>query len=270
MSLVKCDGILVIPKEKEGFEASEIVQVELLKDYTKIENTLVSIGSHDLVMDIINNHIHMKDSTIDLSSAHTGSMGGIMALRKGECHLAPIHLLDEKTGVYNVPAIQKYLGAKDIMLVKGFGRIQGFMVQKGNPKNIKSIKDLSRDDISFVNRQKGSGTRVLLDYRLKEEAIDRNDVAGYDREMTTHMAVAAAVSSGTADTGLGVYSAAMTMNLDFIPLAEEEYDFAILKEEMDNRKMRMFLKVMKSKKVKDELNDLGGYTFANTGKVVKI
>jgi putative molybdopterin biosynthesis protein len=270
MSLVRCDGILVIPKEKEGFEASELVQVELLRDFDKIENTVVSIGSHDLVMDIINNHIHMTDSVVDLSSAHTGSMGGIMALRKGECHLAPIHLLDEETGVYNVPVLQKYLSGTDVNLVKGFGRIQGFMVQKGNPKNIESIKDLTRDNVSFVNRQKGSGTRVLLDYRLKQEGIDRSEITGYDREMTTHMSVAAAVSSGTADVGLGVYSAAKTMNLDFISLAEEEYDFAILKEEMNNSKMKIFLKVLKSKDLKEELRELGGYTFENTGKVVKI
>ncbi|SHJ70795.1 molybdopterin molybdochelatase [Dethiosulfatibacter aminovorans DSM 17477] len=270
MSLVRCDGILVIPKEKEGFEASELVQIELLKDYSKIENTVVSIGSHDLVMDIVNNHIHMMDSMVDLSSAHTGSMGGIMALRKGECHLAPIHLLDEKTGIYNVPVLQKYLRGTDVVLVKGFGRTQGFMVQKGNPRNIKSLRDLSRDDVSFVNRQKGSGTRVLLDYRLKQEGMDRNDITGYEREMTTHMAVAAAVSSGTADVGLGVYSAAKTMNLDFIPLAEEEYDFAMLKEEMNNPKIKTFLKVIKSRKLKEELKELGGYTFENTGKVVKI
>lgn len=270
MSLVKCDGILVIPKEKEGFEASELVQIELLKDYSKIENTVVSIGSHDLVMDIINNHIHSVNSNMDLSSAHTGSMGGIMALRKGECHLAPIHLLDEKTGVYNVPVLQKYLRGKEVVLIKGYGRIQGFMVQKGNPRNIESLKDLFREDVSFVNRQKGSGTRVLLDYRLKQEGMDKNEIRGYEREMTTHMSVAAAVSSGTADVGLGVYSAAKTMNLDFIPLAEEEYDLAVLKEEMDNSKMETFLKVVKSRELKEELKELGGYTFKNTGKVVKI
>jgi putative molybdopterin biosynthesis protein len=270
MSLVRCDGILVIPKEKEGFEASELVQVELLRDFESINNTVVSIGSHDLVMDIINNHIHSTNSVMDLSSAHTGSMGGIMALRKGECHLAPIHLLDEETGVYNVPVLKKYLSGVDVTLVKGFGRIQGFMVQKDNPKNIKSLRDISRDNVSFVNRQKGSGTRVLLDYRLKQEGMDRSEITGYDREMTTHMSVAAAVSSGTADVGLGVYSAAKTMNLDFIPLAEEEYDFAILKEEMNNPKMKIFLKVLESKNLEDELRELGGYTFENTGKVVKI
>lgn len=270
MSLVRCDGILVIPKEKEGFEASEAVQVELLRDFEKIENTVVSIGSHDLVMDIINNHIHSMDSRMDLSSAHTGSMGGIMALRKGECHLAPIHLLDEKTGVYNVPVLQKYLKEKEIILVKGFGRMQGFMVQKGNPKNIDSLKDLAREDISFVNRQKGSGTRVLLDYRLNKKGMDKEEIKGYNREMTTHMSVAAAVSSKTADVGLGVYSAARTMNLDFIPLAEEEYDFAIVKDEMENPKMKTFIKVIKSKELKEELRELGGYTFKNTGKVVKI
>ncbi len=144
------------------------------------------------------------------------------------------------------------------------------MVQKGNPKNIKSLRDISRDNVSFVNRQKGSGTRVLLDYRLKQEGMDRSEITGYDREMTTHMSVAAAVSSGTADVGLGVYSAARTMNLDFIPLAEEEYDFAILKEEMNNPKMKIFLKVLESKNLEDELRELGGYTFENTGKVVKI
>lgn len=270
MSLVKCDGILMIPKEIEGFEAGEKVEIELMKSVDSINNTLVSIGSHDLVMDIINNHMKVIDSKSELSSVHIGSMGGIMALRKRECHLAPIHLLNPEDGVYNIQYLKKYLPDFGISLIKGFGRIQGLIVQKGNPKNIKTLSDLKRKDITFVNRQKGSGTRVLLDYNINMAKINKSEINGYDREMTTHMAVAAAVKSETADVGLGVYSAAHTMDLEFIPLFEEDYDFAVYNEDFESTQMKLFINIIKSESLKEELIKLGGYTFKNTGKVVKL
>lgn len=261
MSLVRSDGVFVIPQNSEGIEAGEKIKVQLNRNITDIENTIVSIGSHDLVMDMLTNFIHKKNSKYYLSSAHVGSMGGIMALRRNETHIAPMHLLDEKTGEYNKTFISKYLKGMDIELIKGVKRIQGFMVRKGNHKNIQNFENLKNNDIIFVNRQKGSGTRMLIDYKLKDLGIDPKNIIGYDREMTTHMAAAAAVASGSADVAVGVYSAAKSMNLDFIPIGEEEYDFAIPSRYLEEEKIQLFLSILKNKEFKIECERLGGYSF---------
>ena len=264
MSLVKADGLMIIPKNSEGYEAGEEVSVELTRDMSAIENTIVSIGSHDLIMDYIASFLEKSEtgpgeSKTHLSSAHVGSMGGILALSRGEAHIAPIHLLDEETGEYNASYIQKYLGNRKITLVKGVKRQQGFMVMKDNPKGIHTIEDLANNRVTFVNRQKGSGTRILTDYLLKKAGIDSGNIIGYDRDMTTHMAVAAAVSAGTADVGVGVFSAAKAMGLDFIPIGFEEYDFAIPEQFMGTDMIGRFLEVLKSVEFKEVLEELGGY-----------
>ena len=266
MSLVRADGLMIIPRNSEGYEAGETVSVELTRDMSDIENTIVSIGSHDLIMDYMATLLEKREAgpgepKIHLSSAHVGSMGGILALSRGEAHMAPIHLLDEQTGEYNTSYIEKYLGNRKIALVKGVKRQQGFMVAKGNPKNIRSIEDLARKDVVFVNRQKGSGTRILTDYLLKKNSIDSSLIKGYDRDMTTHMAVAAAVSAGTADVGVGVFSAAKAMGLDFIPIGYEEYDFAVPEQFMETEMIRAFLEVLRSEDFKKILEELGGYEY---------
>jgi len=255
MSLVKADGLLIIPKNSEGFEAGETVPVHLTKDMTAIERTIVSIGSHDLIMD----YIASMMEGYHLSSAHVGSMGGVLALSRGEAHIAPIHLLDEGTGEYNTSYIEKYLKNHDIVLVKGVKRQQGFMVKQGNPKGIQTMEDLCRSDVSFVNRQRGSGTRLLTDHLLQKAKIDSSMIRGYDRDMTTHMAVAAAVNGGTADVGIGVYSAAKAMGLDFISIGYEEYDFAIPRIHMESEMIQAFLAVLHSQRFKEILKELGGY-----------
>lgn len=267
MSLVRADGILEIPQTSEGHEAGEKVNIRLLKDLEDIQNTIVSIGSHDLIMDIAANMMHKRNSNYNLSSAHVGSMGGIMALRRGEAHMAPIHLLDEKTGIYNMEYIKKYLSNREMVLVKGVKRVQGMMVKKGNPKGIKDMRDLLRQDIVFVNRQKGAGTRILTDYLLKKSGIDIDKIQGYEREMTTHMAVAAAVASGSADMGVGVYSSAKAMELDFIPIGEEDYDFVIPAEFFKEDMIQLFLDVITSEEFKATLKEMGGYGTENTGEI---
>lgn len=182
-----------------------------------------------------------------------------MALARGEAHMAPIHLLDEATGEYNTTYLDKYLSRQNVTLVKGVKRQQGFIVAKGNPKGIKAVEDLARQDVSFVNRQKGSGTRILTDYLLKKSGITPTEIRGYERDMTTHMAVAAAVKSGTADTGVGVYSAASTMGLDFIPIGYEEYDFAIPEAYLNTEMIQIFLDTLKSEEFRAILKELGGY-----------
>lgn len=268
MSLVRADGILVIPQNSEGVEGGETITIELLKNIAEIRDTIVSIGSHDIAMDIMSNLIHQANPAYSLSSAHVGSMGGIMALRRGEAHIAPIHLLDEETGIYNLAYIKRYLPNMEVALIKGIKRIQGIMVKKDNPKHINSFEDLSRADVQFVNRQKGAGTRILLDYMLQQKSIAADSISGYEREMTTHMAVAAAVSSGSADAGLGVLSAAQAMNLDFIPVGEEDYDFAVPVSCLELPMVQLFIQLLQSQEFAAELDKLGGYSLENAGEVV--
>ncbi len=263
MSLVKADGIGIIPRNLEGVEAGDSIEVELLKPLSSIKNTLVSIGSHDLIMDILGD-------IVKLSSGHVGSMGGILAMKRGECHLAPIHLLDEETGEYNINYVKKYFPNTKMALIKGVKRKQGFIVQKGNPKNIKDFKDLVREDVSYVNRQRGAGTRILLDYHLKLDNLNPEDIKGYSREMTTHMAVATAVKTGTATTGLGIYSAAKALDLDFIDITYEDYDFLVDYRMLENPMIQEFIKVLKSQEFQERVRSLGGYEFVNTGDIVVI
>lgn len=194
-------------------------------------------------------------------------MGGVMAMRKGECHISPIHLMDEETGEYNISYIKRYLGNEKMALIKFVKRSQGLMIPKGNPKGIQGIDDLAREDIQFINRQRGAGTRILLDYYLKEKEIEASRIKGYDREMTTHMAVAAAVANGTADCGLGVYSAAKSMGLDFIPVAWEDYDLLIHQKDLENQEIVQLIKTMKNIEFLKIIEGLGGYDTKNIGEI---
>ena len=273
MSLVRADGFCVIPLRSEGVEAGDTVQVELYRPMEEVCHTAVAIGSHDLILDLIADMMPDMYPGEFLSSTHVGSMGGLMALRRGECHIVPTHLLDEATGEYNIPILKSMFG-NGIVLVKGVGRTQGIMVKKGNPLGIKSLEDLAakegRPHVRFVNRQRGAGTRVLFDYLLKKHGIEPSDIDGYEREATTHMAVAAAVASDSCDAGLGILSAAKAMDLDFITLADEEYDFAIPEEHMGLPHVQAFLSVLRSDEFRKRTEELGGYTFARTGEEIRI
>jgi len=260
-SLSHADGMLTLPLANEGMEAGDIVEIDLYKPLHQLENTLVINGSHDPIIDIIGDFLRKKDYQAFISSSHTGSMGGITAIMKGECMIAPIHLLDGATGVYNVAAVNKYLSDCDVSLVKGVKRQQGLFIPKGNPKNLKEIKDLTREDITFVNRQKGAGTRVLLDYLMEKNGITSDQICGYDNEMYTHTAVATQVACGNADCGLGVYSAAKLYDLDFIPLFSEEYDLVVRNDCMDDPLVKEFLEILHSDEFKEFVTEMGGYAF---------
>ncbi len=270
MSLVRADGVLEIPQNIEGYEVGTKVCVKLLRSQEEIKNTLICIGSHDPIVDIASNLFHIKNEKYFLSSAHVGSMGGIMALIGSETHIAPIHLLDMEDGSYNISYIKKYLPDKPMVLIKGVKRIQGIMVPKGNPLDIKSLQDITIKGRKFVNRQRGSGTRLFLDYNLKKLGINPDSIAGYEREEFTHISVAAVVSAGDADCGLGVYSAARLMNLDFIALGNEEYDFAVPKEFIDMDMIREFIKVIKTDEFKGELDTLCGYDYTEIGEIIEL
>lgn len=270
MSLVECDGILEIPQNCEGIEGGSKVKIKLLKDERDIKNTVVSIGSHDPILDIISTMMNEKDRSLFLSSSHVGSMGGIMAIKKGEAHMAPIHLLDEETGEYNISYIKKYLSDKDINLIKVVSRIQGIMVKKGNPLNIKELKDISEKKVKFVNRQRGAGTRLFLDFMLKDLNINPEDILGYDREEFTHLSVAASIASGDSDAGLGIYSAAAMMGLDFIPLGQEEYDIAVPRKYIGTEGIKNFIEVITSDEFIEKIKSLGGYDYSRIGEIISV
>lgn len=263
MSLVRADGIITIPKNCEGFELGQVTQAKLMKPLNQIKRTLVSIGSHDMLMDMISDQM-------PLSSSHTGSMGGIMAMRRQECHIAPIHLLDEVSGDYNVSYVKKYFKGQKMAIIKGVRRLQGLMVQKGNPKGINSIKDMIGDDRTYANRQNGSGTRVLLDYILKEEGIKPSDINGYEKTLNTHMAVAIAVKSGTVDAGMGIYAAAEAMNIDFVEVGFEDYDFLVRASDLDLPKVQQFMAILSSKEFADKLHQIGGYELVESGQIILV
>jgi putative molybdopterin biosynthesis protein len=258
-----------IPAESEGIAAGQTVAVELLRRPHEIANTIVCIGSHDNALDVLGNRLRIKHPELSLSSAHVGSMGGLLALNRGEAHLAGTHLLDEETGEYNVSYIKKHLPSRKVVLVNLVYRTQGFIVPKGNPKGIKGFKDLSRDDVVFVNRQAGAGTRLLTDLYLKKLNIDQMKVKGYHHEEFTHMAVAAAVVSGAADTGLAVLSAAQALNLDFVPVAQERYDLAILEEHFNTPMMQALLAVVREdREFRDQIVKMGGYDVSEMGRII--
>ena len=268
MSLVRADGFCVIEQDDEGVEAGAAVNVLLSREISGLKNTVVSIGSHDLILDVLTDLMPVLFPGVSLSSTHVGSMGGLLALKNGEAHIAPFHLLDELTGEYNIPVIKKLFAGKKMALIKGVGRVQGIMVQNGNPLGISEIRDLTR--CSYINRQRGAGTRLLLDYKLKTMGVPPTDISGYNREAATHMAAAAVIRDGGADAGLGVLSAAKAMGLDFIPIGEEEYDFAAPAQFLELPHIRAFIEALKCAAFKSKLEELGGYTTKRCGEVILI
>ena len=269
-SFMKADGILEVPQGLEGYEAGEEVNVRLLSPRSKLENTLVVIGSHDPLLDELADMLHLENPELYMSSSHVGSMGGIMAIRRGEAHAAGCHLLDTADGSYNRSFIRKYFPKGGVRLISCVGRQQGLMVARGNPLNIRKFSDIARDGVHYVNRQKGSGTRILSDYLCKRENVDASAIYGYDREELTHTSVAAQIVSGSADAGMGIYSAAKLYDLDFIPICIEEYDLIIPDHAWDTPMVRSLLTILKSDAFREKILSLGGYTVDNPGEVIPV
>jgi len=267
LSLLRADGIGVVPEQREGFSPGAKIPVYILNQDTDIYRNLLFSGSHDLTLEIIVNIIRERCLDFDLKLQSTGSMGGIMALKREEAHLAGAHLLDEETGEYNISYIKKYLPGRKMAVINLVNRQQGLFVPRGNPKNIVSIKDLQREDVVFLNRQRGAGTRVLLDYWLKKEKISPQSIKGYEREEYTHIKTAAAVSNGSADTALGIKAAATALDLDFIPLLEECYDIILPKKMLTDERIQVLTSIIRSKEFKDRVEKTGGYSTANSGEV---
>jgi putative molybdopterin biosynthesis protein len=265
MSMVRADGLVRIPRFSEGVHAGADVEVELLHGMDDIRKTVVAIGSHDLALDLLSNALARRTPGASLASANVGSLGGLLALSRGEAHLAGSHLLDEETGRYNVSYIQRHLAGRQVVLLHLAGRVQGLIVPRGNPRGLSSLRDLAMPGIQFVNRQRGSGTRVLLDYQLRELGIAPSDIAGYEREQYTHLAVAADVASAAADAALGILAAARALDLDFIPLFNEEYQLVIPREHYDSPVLTPVLEIIRDARFQTEVEALGGYDVMNMG-----
>jgi putative molybdopterin biosynthesis protein len=269
-TITEADGIIRVPNHVEGLKPHEPVTAELLRPLSSINNTIVVVGSHDNTLDFLADQIRAGHSSLTLSSSHVGSMGGLMAVKKGVCHLAGSHLLDTMDGSYNISYIKKYLPGIGVKLVNLVLRDQGLIISPGNPKSIKGVEDLDRDDITFINRQAGSGTRILLDYRLKQLDIDPGAISGYENEEFTHMSVAVAVLSGSVDVSLGIYAAAKALNLDFIPIVTEQYDLVIPEEHFETENIQILLKTINTGAFKKRVEALGGYSTEKIGMIIEI
>ena len=269
MTLQRADGIVQVPAMSEGIAAGTEIDIKLLRSKNEIENTIVCIGSHDNALDVLANYLKKKFPSYSMSSAHVGSMGGIMAIKRSEAHVAGTHLLDEQSGEYNVAYIMRFLKDVPLKLINLVCREQGLIVRKGNPKYIRTIEDLTRDDVVFINRQPGSGTRLLTDKCLRDKGMLPQSIKGYDKEEFTHMGIASAVMSGAADTGMGILTAAIALDLEFIPVAKERYDLLIKKEHLDMPMLQAFLHIIRSDdEFRSAVLALGGYDISDMGKVV--
>jgi putative molybdopterin biosynthesis protein len=268
MSLVEADGITKIPKLSEGIDAGTEIEVKLIKHIDEINNTLVMVGSHDLTIDILSNLLKQQTLKSKIASSNIGSIAGLIALSKGEAHIAGCHLLEPDTGDYNLDYVKKYLPEMPVSIITLVHREQGLMTGPKNPLNINSITDLTKESVRYVNRQRGSGTRLLLDYELSKNRIESEKINGYRKEEYTHLAVASAVKSGAANVGLGIKSAAITMGLNFTPVMKERFDLIIPNDQIDSQPIKTMLKIIKSKQFKTEVSLLGGYDTKSSGKLV--
>lgn len=270
-SLVRADGLLVVPAAREGYDAGAEVEVELLRDPVAIARTIVAVGSHDMVLDLAASALRVRDPGVTLASANVGSLGGLVALRDGLCHLAGSHLLDPDTGEYTLPYLDRIFGedVDDVAVIRLAHREQGLIVAAGNPLAIDGLDDLARDGVGFVNRQRGSGTRMLLDQQFAARGIDPARVAGYRREEFTHVAVAAAVAADRADCGLGIAAAARAFGLDFVPVASEPYDLVLRRHSLDDPVVAPLVALLSDPAFHRQIDALDGYRADETGSRIR-
>jgi len=265
-SLARADGIVVVQAGTQGIEAGESVPVRLYRSTRELEQTVFCIGSHDVTLDLMAQFL--AGAGRRLVSANAGSQAGLIALSRDQAHLAGCHLLDPETGEYNLRYIRQYLPGRRMKAVALALRAQGLMVQGGNPRRIVGLEDLARPDIAFINRQRGAGTRVLLDHHLAQRGIAPDRIRGYNLEMYTHLAVAAAVASGRADCGLGIAAAAAALGLDFVPLFQERYDLVMPAEVAGSALLAPLLALLGAGRFREDVSKLPGYDVSVMGRIV--
>ncbi len=265
-SLVRADGLAHIPRFSEGVDRGGSVDVILYRTLDDIRRTALITGSHDPMLDLLAGELAARFPGSRLTSASVGSLGGIVALGRGETHLAGMHLLDAATGEYNLPDLRRQLAGRAVRVVTFAHREQGLIVAAGNPKGVRDLDDLPR--LRYVNRQRGAGTRVLLDYLLKQRGLAPETIAGYGHEEYTHMAVAGAVASGVADCGMAVRSAAIALGLDFISIGWERYDLVVPATQLEHPVVQQILGVVNDDAFKRVLAAQPGYAIRETGCIV--
>jgi putative molybdopterin biosynthesis protein len=266
-TLTRAEGVLRIPSLSEGITQNQETEAELLVAEEELQNTVVVIGSHDITIDILGDEVRREGRNIRISSGNVGSLGGLLALRRGACHMAGSHLLDTETGEYNISYIKRYVKGLKVAVFHLTLRDQGLIIAKGNPKGIKGIEDLAGGDIALINRQAGSGTRVLFDYKLNQSGIRSDVIKGYDHEEFTHMAVAVDVLSGAADCGMGIYAAAKALDLDFVPIVREQYDLIIPSHMLEQSNIQTVLDTIGSGHFRERIISLGGYDPSKSGEL---
>ncbi|MEH7272069.1 molybdopterin biosynthesis protein [Neobacillus vireti] len=259
MSYVRADGLLVVPANIIGYEQGDFAEVELLRPLEDIKNAIMFCGSHDMTIDLLSSQLKKVRADMKIVSAHVGSMAGIMAIRKGEAHVAGIHLLDPITKQYNLSYVKKILAGTDVVLYPFLKRKQGWILPKGNPLGIKAVTDIAEKKANFVNRQKGAGTRILFDLLLEEKGISTEEITGYDREMFSHLAVAAEVKGDIQGAGLGIYPAAKAMDLDFVPVGDEEYDLLMTRSFYESESGKQLIEIIQSFEFRQKVEKIGGY-----------
>jgi molybdate-binding protein/DNA-binding transcriptional regulator YhcF (GntR family) len=249
-------------REERQDEVNKPAEIQASKEKT---NVITIVGSHDLALNILLDLLRQRVEGLKTDVTHAGSLGGLIALQEERADLAGTHLLDEETGEYNYPYVKRVLPGRKIAIVNLSFRIQGLMYAHGNPKKIKGLEDLKRPDITFVNRQGGSGTRVLLDLQLKRQGISPFEINGYDVELDTHLAVASHISHGQADVGLGIEAAALSNGLDFLPMFRERYDLVMPMANFQSKRLAPMLEIIHSDEFKKIVDGVGGYDTSQTG-----
>ncbi|MDF1499981.1 MAG: molybdopterin biosynthesis protein [Anaerolineales bacterium] len=267
-SLVRADGILIVPSGVQGHAAGEVVEIELYTPLDRLRRTILALGSHDLTLDLLAQFLALRGAR--LTSANLGSLGGLIALQRGEAHIAGSHLLDPQSGEFNLAYIERYLPDTPVHVIGLVEREQGLITASGNPKRISGLPDLAREDVTFVNRQRGSGTRILLDYHLERLSLSGSDIRGYQREEYTHLMVAASIASGRADAGLAIRAAAAALGLDFVPLYQERYDLVIPAAFVEDPKLAALFETLNDDQFKSQVEALPGYNTKPMGETIAV
>ncbi len=269
MSMIRADGLLRVPAEANRIEVGSVVEVYRLEPERSLEGNLLLLGTHNICYHVIRNLLQRSFPDVRLHSAATGGSAGLRCLQGGNCHMAAIHLFDEPTGTYNIPFLEREMAGEPMILIHLLKRYLGLAVKSGNPLGIESLADLTRPEVRFINRQPGSGTRALVDFHLAKLEVDSTKINGFDQEVRTHMAVAAAVAGDLADAGPSVSTAARALRLDFVPAISERLELAIPKRFWNHYPVRALRKVIRSKVFQQEAaKQLTDYDFTETGEVI--